>query len=231
MPLGKMLAVFVAPAALVYGAYVLWPNSHCDRVAHAAVPAYWAGSLLRLGADPFLDEQSRQQALDWPYQTRDMMATVISKIFYNRDSYDALCMHDPVVAFRLAGRLDERGLIAAHPAQAAPASDNDRRQAAKAVAAHVTAAAAAAPVSRGSAAVWALGVLLLLLIGIMAAYFPATLSALWRAGAQLLVQLGSHVMVALRKLWRWHAQVLEHLLPRDVVRPSAGRDRTDRTGE
>lgn len=219
--IGKALGFFLAPLSIVYGAYVLWPNSHCDRVYHAAAPAYWVGRVGQLAVEPFVGEASASFAEN----ARINMADAVAYLFYARDSYATLCATDPIQAFRHAGKLNERGLIAldgesiagpnstvqyalaTHRAQTAPAGQPATP------AQNVAGRLRLVPSSLSLTLVAIGGVFLLLYI--FTQPFRATVNSV--------------VAVTARKLWRHHVALKEHFLPRKVVRPSAGKLPTDLT--
>lgn len=242
--IGKLMAGIAAPVLIVYGAYVLWPNSHCDRVSNAAVPAYWAGNLIKLGAEPFVDDpESLADLHKYPERIRGFMAGAIAKVFYDRDSYAMLCATDPIELYRRAGRLDSRGLVALTPEKAVPAQDKVR-----AIQYAMSSSAGEAPVYKdslapatpGSAApaapatpetwsqwfarVWPW--LLMILAAAVVFIAPVRKVVLESIFSGKILSI---FLPLLRRLWAAHKQVGEHLLPRDVIRPSAGKRRTDLT--
>ncbi|MCX8016298.1 MAG: hypothetical protein N2690_00140 [Rhodocyclaceae bacterium] len=240
MALLKAVATMLVPASVVYGVYVLWPQSHCDRLHHAAWPAYAVGQLAALAAQPLVSDQ--QEVQQWPQRLRALMGEGVAWVFYGR-SLQQVCASDAIVWLRQHQRLDERGLLRAVPQPQAPAP-------APQAAPTPAAPGAAAPASRATSAaqstwqapaqhstppaanhrVWFI-VASVLLLGVVVALllFPALLGRLLRGAAELAQWLWQACFAGLRHLLKAHAQVLEHLLPRAVVRPSAGKDRADRT--
>lgn len=204
--LGKALAFFLAPSVIVYGAYVLWPTSHCQRVEHAAVPAYWAGHLVRLAAEPLVSPQTLPQVAQYPQRARELLASGITIVFYRRNSYAELCALDPVHLYRSAQLLDDRGLLAQPQLPQPPTLQSVLQSAQQSVLAQQQPQASAA-------SSWSWGWLLLLL---------APLLLVLEAPRRVL-------MVGLRKLSAAHKSLLEHVLPREAIKPSAGKGRTDLT--
>lgn len=206
--LGKALAFFLAPSVIVYGAYVLWPTSHCQRVEHAAVPAYWAGHLVRLAAEPLVSPQTLPQVAQYPQRARELLASGITIMFYRRNSYAELCALDPVHLYRSAQLLDERGLLN-QPQLPKPATLQEVLQSAQqSVLAQQQVSSQAGKVSS-----WSWGWLLLLLTPLL-----------------LVLEAPRRVLlVRLRKIGAAHKSLLEHFLPREAIKPSAGKDRTDLT--
>jgi hypothetical protein len=238
-----MLRVVFPIAAIVYGAYVLWPNSHCERALHASVPAYWAGSLLHLASEPFIAEpQTLEVSFTLAQRMQVFMGDAVARIFYNRDSLQDLCETDAIQLLRQAGRINDRGLIAlpgerlapktptAIPLAPASAAPSSATAASKAAQPHAQAAAAKAPGVSSSLVAW-LGWLRdnwkILLVGLLAI---AILIKPSRDALTKMVVEGKILGVVMsfaRRLWMAHKQLLEHILPRSVIRPTAGKKKTD----
>jgi len=238
-----VLKVVFPVAAIVYGAYVLWPNSHCERALHASVPAYWAGSLLHLASEPFITEpQTLETSLTLAQRMQVFMGGAVAQLFYNRQSLQELCETDAIQLLRQAGRINDRGLIALPGERLAPKTPTaiplvpERAAASSATAAgkpappRAAAGAAKEPGASSSLLAWAGWVRdnwKMLLVGALAIaiLIKPSRDALTRMVVEGKI-LGV-VMSVLRRLWMAHKQLLEHILPRSVIRPTAGKEKTD----
>jgi hypothetical protein len=238
-----VLKVVFPIAAIVYGAYVLWPNSHCERALHASVPAYWAGSLLHLASEPFIKEpETLEVSFTLAQRMQVSMGNTVAWIFYNRDSLRDLCETDAIQLLRQAGRINDRGLIALPGERLAPktptaiplapASTGPSSATTPSKPAPPSAQAGEAKEQGASSSLLAwLGWLRdnwkILLVGllILAILIKPSRDALTRMVVEGKI-LGV-VMSFLRRLWMAHKQLLEHILPRSVIRPTAGKKKTD----
>lgn len=238
-----LLRILSPVAAIVYGAYVLWPNSHCERALHASVPAYWAGSLLHLASEPFIAEpQTLEVSFTLAQRMQVFMGDAVARIFYNRDSLRDLCETDAIQLLRQAGRINDRGLIAlpgerlapktptAIPLQPPSSSPSNAPVASKAAQPSAQAGTAKDPDATSSLLAWLAWLRdnwKILLVGLLAI---AILIKPSRDALTKMVVEGKILGVLMsfvRRLWMAHKQLLEHILPRSVIRPTAGKKKTD----
>lgn len=244
MPIKNLVAAVVAPGLVLWAGAVLWPTSHCDRVAKVAAPVYWAGHVLRMGLEPIVPESWQAGVQAMPLQLQSAVGGVVARVVYNRESYAMLCATDPVEQYRRHGLLDDRGLIALDPEdrvgpQAAPGSEPRAAPAPQQPA--VTPVSPSAPASSSIAAPphipqeqggffagLAQIAVPVAVVGALAVLFIAPLRKMVFDG----IFSGSAflwMLAPLRKVANIHTRLLEHFMPRSVVRPSAGKDKTDLT--
>jgi hypothetical protein len=229
-----VIRFFLAPLAIIYGIYILWPNSHCERALHASIPAYWVGSIIHLASEPFIEEQKTLEvSLTTGQRLQVLIGDAVAWLFYNRESLQELCETDAIQLLRQSGRINDRGLVALPGERLAPRTAS-AIPLLPASAPETMARSGTNTVSKPPTAVdqhssmnwlrnwWPIAIALFLIIALIVKPIREALTKVILEG-----KIVGFAMSIIRRLWMAHKQLFEHVLPRSVIRPTAGKKKTD----
>jgi len=230
-----MVKTFLIPLAIIYGVYILWPNSHCERALHASVPAYWAGMIIHYMSEPFIEEQKTLEvSLTNGERLQVLMGNAVARLFYNRESLKELCETDAIQLLRQSGRINDRGLIALPGERLAPKTASvipilpagiSELLARSETPTNATRKLPNVNDSSGTSSLfdwaWSFAVVFIIIAIIVKPIREALTKAIFEA------KIIGFVMTVARRLWMAHKQLIEHILPRSVIRPTAGKKKTD----
>lgn len=231
MALKTIVAAFLAPALVVYGAYTLWPTSSCQRVTNAAVPLYILGHGLRIGAEPFVSSDEHVAFVrSWPASFRSVGEGLVARFAYGSPTHEDMCERDPVRLLELVGRIDERGLLRAQAPPDFVPQQQVRSALQQPMTAHVAGAHSPQPALEQARSAWSVfwnvGWILLLAATVATVAFVAPVRAyVWQmftTGAVI-----GWLLVPLRRVWAFHKDFFQHIWTREAVKPSAGKKKTD----